>query len=91
MGDKEIAKQYGGKICTWSGFDVQQIIPWGTLEKVRQEVRYLIDTYYRVNEHFMMTTGNLIIEHCPLPSLESLLDEVYAYGTKRSLLVETVS
>ena len=35
MDEREIARRYGGRICIWSGFDVQQIIPFGTPEEVR--------------------------------------------------------
>jgi len=80
MDEKNIARKFGDQICIWAGFDVQQIIPWGTPEEVRQEVRFMIDTYYRPDGRLMLTAGNGINQDCPLESLEALLDEVTFYG-----------
>jgi uroporphyrinogen decarboxylase len=79
----EAAKMINGKMCIWAGFDVQQIIPWGTVEDVRNEVRFMIDTYYRPEGRLMITAGNGINEDCPLPSLEALLDETTKYGLQK--------
>lgn len=78
MDEKEIAKLYGEDICIWAGFDVQQIIPWGSAEDVRVEVRYLIETYKRSNGRLMLTAGNGINGDCPLDSLSALFVEVFA-------------
>ena len=80
MDEKHIAKTYGSDISIWSGFDVQRIIPYGTPEDVRREVRYLIDTYRRPDGRFMLTLGNGATPDTPLDSLRALLDEVYTYG-----------
>lgn len=84
MDEKKVALQYGNDICIWAGFDVQQIIPWGTSEEVRQEVRYLMDTYYRQDGRFMFTAGNAINGDCRLDSLEALYDESFKYGSSIS-------
>jgi len=81
MDEKEIAKKYGKDICIWAGFDVQQIIPWGTPDEVRKEVRHLIDTYSRPEGRLMITAGNGINEDCPIESLEALIDETITYGS----------
>ncbi len=80
MDEKEIVRRYGGKICFWAGFDVQQIIPWGTPDEVRKEVRFLIDTYSRPDGRFMLTAGNGVNQDCPVESLKALYDETYTYG-----------
>ncbi|NLN45433.1 MAG: hypothetical protein GX153_02540 [Clostridiaceae bacterium] len=81
MDERQIAKCYGKDLCIWAGFDVQRIIPYGTPEEVRQEVRYLIDTYARPEGRFMLTAGNAITPDCPVESLRALLDEAYTYGS----------
>lgn len=83
MDQKEIADKYGNAICIWAGFDVQQIIPWGTSDEVRQEVRSMIDTYYNPNGRLILTAGNGITNDCKLSSLEALLDETYHYGLRK--------
>lgn len=83
MDEKEIARLYGDKICIWAGFDVQRIIPFGTPEDVRREVRYLYDTYGNKNGRLMFTAGNGINDDCPLESLEALYDEAFSYGRRQ--------
>lgn len=80
MNEKDIAKRYSKDICVWAGFDVQRIIPWGTPDEVRQEVRYLMDTYYRPEGKFMITAGNGVNGDCPLDSMKALYDESFCYG-----------
>ena len=76
----EAAREFGGQISIWAGLDVQQVIPWGTPEKVRGEVRRLVDTFYRPEGRLLLAAGNALNEDCPLPNLEAFLDEAYNYG-----------
>lgn len=80
MDERQVARQFGDRLTVWAGFDVQQIIPWGTPEQVRAEVRHLMDTYWRPEGRFLFTAGNAINGDCPLPSLEALYDEAFRYG-----------
>lgn len=80
MDEEKIAKTYGDRICLFVGFDVQQTIPFGTPEEVRQEVRHLIDTYARPEGRLMLTMGNGSTPDWKLESLEALFDETLTYG-----------
>ena len=80
MDERHIQKTFGDDIAIWSGFDVQRIIPYGTPEDVRREVRYLIDTYRRPDGRFMLTLGNGATPDTPLDSLRALFDEAFTYG-----------
>jgi len=80
MDEKIVAEKYQGRLCIWSGFDVQQTIPWGTPEDVRREVRFLLDTYDRPDGRLMLTAGNGINGDCPLASLRALFEEAFEYG-----------
>ncbi|MCK5740519.1 hypothetical protein KAH55_15125, partial [bacterium] len=83
MEEKVIAEKFGGQLTIFSGLDVQQVIPWGTPEEVRQEVRCLLDTYWRPGEgRCMLTAGNGINEDCTLASLEAFFDEAVKHGAK---------
>lgn len=82
MDEKAISDKYGKDICIWAGFDVQRIIPWGTPDEVRKEVRFMMDTYARPEGRLMFTAGNGVNGDCPIESLEALFDEAYGYGTK---------
>jgi len=83
MDEKHIAKMYGDELTIFAGLDVQQVIPWGTPEDVREEVRFLLDTYWKPNiGRCMLTAGNGINQDCKLESLEAFLDEAITYGTR---------
>lgn len=82
MDERVIAERHGGQICFWAGFDVQQIIPYGTPEEVRQEVRFMFDTYHRPEGRLILAAGNNMTQDTPLESLHALLDEALRYGTE---------
>jgi hypothetical protein len=91
MDEVAIAREFGGKIAVWAGFDVQRIIPYGTPEDVRREVRHLMDTFARPDGRFLLTAGNGITPDTPLESLRALYEEAYRYGTTKSRLLRTGS
>jgi uroporphyrinogen-III decarboxylase len=80
MDAKRTAAEFGGQICFWAGFDVQQAIPFGTVEEVRAEVREMFDTYFRTDGRLMLTLGNGATPYTPIASLEALFDEAITYG-----------
>jgi hypothetical protein len=82
MSEQEIAKRFGGRICFWTGMDVQQILPKGTPEDVRREVRFMIDTYDRPDGGCMITAGNGVTPDVPVANLLAFHDEAYEYGLK---------
>lgn len=79
---KEIAEKYGGKICFLVGFDVQQIIPYGTTEDVREEVRNIIDTFAREDGRLIMDMGNGCTPDWKFESIQALYDETLTYSQK---------
>ncbi|MBE6607576.1 MAG: hypothetical protein E7633_03345 [Ruminococcaceae bacterium] len=81
MDEVEVANKYGDRITILAGFDVQQIIPNGTPDEVRKEVRHLIDTYSRSEGRLIMTLGNEATPDFPPENLYALLDETVKYGT----------
>jgi hypothetical protein len=83
MDPKETVRKYGGKICFWAGFDVQQTIPFGTVDEVRAEAREMFDTYFREDGRFMFTLGNGATPDTPIASLEVLFEEAYSYGREK--------
>jgi uroporphyrinogen decarboxylase len=82
MDEREIARRYGGRICVWSGIDVQRTIPFGTPDEVRAEVRHLMDTWHRSEGRMLFASGNVIRGDCPVPALEALYEEAYGYGSR---------
>lgn len=82
MDERHIADRFGGDICIWAGFDVQRIIPWGTPDEVRAEVRFMLDTYGRPDGRLIFGAGNGINGDCSIASLEALFDESFRYSTE---------
>ncbi len=80
MDAEEIAGKYGDRICILAGFDVQRVIPYGTEEEVRAEVRWLVDAYSRQDGRFMLTMGNGATEDWKVPCLDALYEETLEYG-----------
>jgi uroporphyrinogen decarboxylase len=80
MDEQTVVQHYGDRICFWAGMDVQQIIPWGTADDVRREVRFLIDTYQRPGGRLILGAGNGINQDCPLTSLEAFFAEATRNG-----------
>ena len=80
MNEPEVAATYGGRIAIWAGMDVQQILPWGSPDDVREEVRFMIDTYDRADGGCMITAGNGITPDNPVENLRAFFDETYNYG-----------
>jgi uroporphyrinogen-III decarboxylase len=80
MDERKIAREFGGKITFWAGFDVQRIIPWGSPDEVRREVRFMLDTYARPEGRLIFTAGNGVNGDCTLESLQALFDEAFTYG-----------
>jgi uroporphyrinogen decarboxylase len=83
MDERAVAAKFGSRLTILAGLDVQQVIPWGTPDDVRREVRFLMDTYWRPGEgRCMITAGNGITGDCTVASLEAFLDETFHYGKK---------
>lgn len=80
MDERATAARIGGKIAVWAGMDVQQILPRGTPEDVRREVRFMIDTYDRPDGGCLITAGNGITPDVPVANLAAFYDETWEYG-----------
>lgn len=76
MDEKQIVAKYGGRICFLVGFDVQQVIPYGTVEEVRAETRFLIDTFSRDDGRFMLTMGNGSTKDWKKECVQAIYDEL---------------
>jgi len=81
MDQAAAAEQFRDRISFWVGLDVQQVIPWGSPDGVRREVRLLADAFTIPDRGGMvLTAGNGINGDCPLPSLEAFLNEAFRYS-----------
>ncbi|MDR1061520.1 MAG: hypothetical protein LBL83_10025, partial [Clostridiales bacterium] len=82
MDEKAVVAENGGKICFWAGMDLQRIMPYGSPEDVRREVRFMLDTYRRPDGRLILAAGNNMTADTPLENLRALLDEALSYGAE---------
>jgi len=82
MDEEKVAQEFGDRMTFLAGFDVQHTLQEGTPEEVREEVRYLIDTFDRKDGGMCLAAGNGIVSGTPLENIEAFLDEAYKYGKK---------
>ena len=81
--EAEFLEKYGNKVCTWVGMDLQRILPYGTTEEVREETRYLIDTFVKGNNNrVIMTIANRLEDDVPPENFGAFVSEAYEYGAK---------
>jgi hypothetical protein len=83
MNEREIFAKYKDKLCFWVGVDLQQILPYGSVEDVAQEVRFITDVFWQPNKgRLIMSVSNRIQDNVPLENYLSLIKESYIYGQK---------
>ena len=75
-----VAREYGDRMTFLAGFDVQHMLPEGTPEQVRAEVRHIIDAFDRAGGGLCIAAGNGILPGTPLDNVEAFLDEALRYG-----------
>lgn len=80
MDEVKVAREYGDRLTFLVGFDVQHIIQERDPEGVREEVRYLIDTFDRPDGGMCMAAGNGIVGGTPFENIEAYLEESLRYG-----------
>lgn len=80
MDEVEVFEKFKGQICFLYGFDVQQIIPYGTENDVRREVHRVYDLFSQQQGGFIFTQGNGITPNCPIKSYKALLQESHSYN-----------
>ena len=80
MDFKETADKFGGKITFLAGMDVQHILPNGTTNDVRREVRSMVEIFKRPNGGLLLAAGNGIMPDTPLENIDAMLDEMTKCG-----------
>ena len=74
MDDARTAEEYGGRIAFWIGMDVQQLLPFGTPEEVREGCRQRMETFYRPDGGLILAAGNAIVPETPVENVRAYLE-----------------
>ena len=81
MDEKQVAEEYGDRITFLAGIDVQHTLQEKDPAGVREEVRFLIDTFDRPGGGMCIAAGNGIVAGTPYENIDAFLDESVAYGS----------
>ena len=80
MDEIAVAREFGDRMTFLAGMDVQHTLQEKDPQGVREEVRFLIDTFDRPDGGLCIAAGNGIVAGTPFENIEAFLDEALHYG-----------
>ena len=80
MNAVQIARDYGDRLVFCVGFDVQHVLRGKSKEEIREEVRFLIDTFDRPEGGMCLAAGDSILDDTPAENVIAFLEEALSYG-----------
>jgi uroporphyrinogen decarboxylase len=80
MDEQAVAREFGDQITFLAGIDVQHTLQEKDEEGVREEVRFLIDTFDGPGGGMCIGAGNGIVSGTPFANIEAFLEEAVRYG-----------
>ena len=80
MDETAVAYEFGNRLTFLAGIDVQHVLQEKDTEGVREEVRFLIDTFDRPDGGMCIAAGNGIVAGTPFENIDAFLDEAVRYG-----------
>ena len=78
MDPGELKREFGRHLTFYGGMDTQEVLPQGTAEHVRREVRRLIDAMGR-DGRFIFCTVHYLMDDVPVENALAMYDEVNTY------------
>ncbi len=82
MDASSIAEEFGERISFLAGIDVQHVLQEASPEAVREEVRFLMETFDRPEGGMCIGAGNGIVAGTPIENIEAFLDEALRFGAE---------
>jgi uroporphyrinogen decarboxylase len=82
MDEVAVAREFGDRLVFLAGIDVQHTLQELDPAGVRQEVRFLINTFDRPDGGMCIAAGNGIVAGTPFENIEAFLDEAVRYSTQ---------
>jgi uroporphyrinogen decarboxylase len=76
---RDVKERYGDRICILGNVDCRYILPYGSEEDVRKDVRRCIDSAGK-NGGFVLTSSNSIHANCKAENVFVMVDEARRYG-----------
>lgn len=75
-----LKRDFGDKITFHGGLDHQQILPFGSEDEVRAEVRRVIDIMAPGGGFCLAASHDLLLREFPVENILAMFDEAYRYG-----------
>ena len=76
MDMEETVRRFGGRISFLAGVDVQHLLPEGSPEEIRKEIRYMKEIFKVNGGGLLMAMGNGIMPDSPLENIVAALQEM---------------
>jgi uroporphyrinogen decarboxylase len=81
MDEEAVAREFGDRLSFLAGIDVQHVLQEKDPEGIREEVRFLIDTFDRPDGGLCLAAGNGIVSGTPIENIRAFLEEAVEYGS----------
>lgn len=82
MDRMELKQKFGRKICFHGAVENQRILPFGTPEEVRQEVRDCIDFLAGDSTGYILAPCHNLQPNTPVENIVAMYDEAWKYGKR---------
>jgi uroporphyrinogen decarboxylase len=77
---KGLKRDFGARLCFHGGIDNQKVLPFGTPEEVRQEVRRAIDALASDGTGYILAPCHNLQAVSPVENIVAMYDEAHRYG-----------
>jgi uroporphyrinogen decarboxylase len=78
-----LKREFGRKLCFHGGIENQRILPFGTPEEVRAEVRHCIDVLAADGTGYILAPCHNLQPVTPVENIIAMYDEAWKYGPRR--------
>ena len=76
---KDVKERYGSRICILGNVDCRRVLPFGTEEDVRRDVRRCIDAA-AYGGGYILASSNSLHANCKVENVYTMVDEARKYG-----------
>jgi uroporphyrinogen decarboxylase len=80
MDATRLKREFGREICFWGGIDTQQVLPFGTADDVRAEVRRMTDALNADDTGYVLGPVHIIQAEVPPENILALADAAHSFG-----------
>lgn len=80
MDMRELKAEFGDRVCFHGAIENQRILPFGTTEEVRAEVRHCIDDLAANGTGYILASCHNLQVNTPVENIIAMYDEAWQYG-----------